>query len=263
MNLTLGISTCPNDTYIFGPLINNFIDSKYKFQTVMDDVEVLNRIALKGNLDIIKVSYGVVPEILDSYYVLKSGGALGFGCGPLLVSKSAKNIKNLKGKRIGIPGINTSALRIFKYFYGSDNFQFVEMRFDLIMPAIVSGNLDAGIIIHEGRFTFTSLGLNKICDLGELWEDSFSGPIPLGAIVIKKELVDKADYINNLIRSSIEYSNSNFEEIPSFIKKYALEMEDDVIRKHIGLFVNKYSSDLSGAVDMLSEFLDCDISSFV
>ena len=149
MKIDIAVSTCPNDTFIFGAMLNGLVKSEHKFQPYLDDVQVLNRMALKNSADIIKVSYGVVPDILDNYKVLKSGGALGFGCGPLLVSKEDRPVKELK--RIAIPGVNTSAFRFFKMFFGED-FHFIQLRFDMIMPAVLSGEVDAGVVIHEGRF---------------------------------------------------------------------------------------------------------------
>ena len=262
MIFKLGISTCPNDTYIFGGILTNKIETDFKFQTVLDDVEVLNGFAIQGKLDIIKVSYGVVDKVLDKYLILNAGGALGFGCGPLVVSKNYNNMKNMK--KIGIPGKNTSAFKIFKYFFGED-FEFVGLRFDKIMPMISEGKLDGGIVIHEGRFVYKNLNLNLnlIADLGELWENKFNAPIPLGAILIKKDLAEYAKQINNLIVKSIDYAANNYEELYPFIKKYAQEIDDKVIKQHIELFVNKYSYDLTEAKPSLIRFLKCTEKSFI
>ncbi|WP_022850025.1 1,4-dihydroxy-6-naphthoate synthase [Limisalsivibrio acetivorans] len=262
MRFTIGISPCPNDTYIFGPLLEGHLDTDFKFHTIMDDVEVMNRMALKHGLDIIKVSYGVVPEILDNYAVLKAGGALGFGCGPLVVSKRFGSINQLKGKRIAIPGRNTSAFRFFKHFYGED-FEFVELRFDLIMTAVLTGSVDAGVIIHEGRFVYQSAGLLNLADLGAIWEKRYDMPIPLGAIVIKRELAEYAGTLKSLIQESISFSEKRYGEIEPFIKEHAQEMSDEVIKKHIDLYVNRFSYDMTEAVPGLTEFLDCTEEDFV
>lgn len=261
-NMKLGISTCPNDTYIFGALIEGFVAFPYQLDLYMDDVQVLNKLALKGDGDILKVSYGVVPQVLDKYSVLKSGGALGFGCGPLIVSSRNEPVESLKGKKIAIPGENTSAFRFFKMFYGED-FDFVELRFDMIMPAVLSGEVAAGVVIHEGRFVYQQMGLHKLCDLGEMFENKFKAPIPLGAIIIKKDIIEKAAEINILIRKSIEYADNNYKNIEPFIKKYAQELDDKVIKGHIDLYVNDFSKDLTPAIDGLCAFLGCDISAFV
>jgi len=260
MNIDIAISTCPNDTYIFGALLGGQVKTEHTFTPVMDDVQVLNRLALQNGADIIKVSYGVVPDILDNYKILKTGGALGFGCGPLVVAKDDRQIKSLK--KIGIPGVNTSAFRFFKMFFG-ENFHFSQMRFDMIMPAISSGELDAGVVIHEGRFVYKDMGLVKLCDLGEMYEEKFRSPIPLGAIVISNSLVDQADKINHAIQKSIEYADVNYSEILPFIREHAMEMEEDVIKQHIDLYVNEFSRDVTPAIPALCNFLCTDNAVFV
>lgn len=262
MNFKLGISTCPNDTFIFGALINGYVDSQHKFEPKLYDVQELNEFAMKGEFDIVKVSYGVLPLVKDKYCVLKSGGALGFGCGPLVVSNGTESLENLKGKKIAVPGFNTSAFRFFKMFFGEE-YEFVHLRFDYIMPAILSGQVAAGVVIHEGRFVYESMGLKKICDLGEMWEKKFDAPIPLGAIIIKKELRKYADEINELIRKSINFSESKYELIEPYIKEHAQELDDDVISGHIKLYVNEYSKDISKFVKYLSEFTDVEQSDFI
>lgn len=263
MELKLGISTCPNDTFIFMPLIHKFVDP-YPFQlrVVMDDVEKLNGFAIDGLLDVVKVSYGVIPKVKNKYNILKSGGALGYGCGPVVVSSSAVDIGELKGKKIAIPGENTSAFMIFKFFYGKD-FTFLPMRFDRIIPAVKSGEADAGILIHEGRFVYQEHGLNLLTDLGELWEKRQNAPIPLGAILLSKKLTSHANLINDLIRSSIEFSRQNFDVIKPFIDQYAEQLDDNVIRKHIELFVNEYSYDVTSVAAKVAPFVDADIGMFV
>ncbi|KAA0257426.1 hypothetical protein FHQ18_10285 [Deferribacter autotrophicus] len=260
--LTLGISTCPNDTYIFGALINGFIDAPYKFKVLLDDVEVLNNFALNNYLDVIKVSYGVIPKLIDKYVILKSGGALSYGHGPILVSKKYHKIEELKGKKIAIPGFNTTAYNLFKYFYGND-FNFFHLRFDKIIPAVINGEADAGLLIHEGRFVYKIYGLNLICDLGVLWDEKFDAPIPLGAILLKREIRELAPEINNLIRKSIDYAKNHFNKIKPFIEKYAQELNDKIVKKHIEAFVNENSYDLSKYINQLSIFLNIDKSSFV
>lgn len=260
MNIDIAVSTCPNDTYIFGAMLTGQIPLEHTFKPYLDDVQVLNRLALHNSADIIKVSYGVVPDILDNYCILKSGGALGFGCGPLVVAKNDVPVKSLQ--RIAIPGVNTSAFRFFKMFFG-EKFHFIQMRFDMIMPAVLSGEVDAGVVIHEGRFVYQQMGLHRLCDLGEMYEDAFKSPIPLGAIVISKSIAAEADKINFCIRKSIEFADTNYSKVLPFIKEQAMEMEEDVIRKHIDLYVNEYSRDVSPAIPALCEFLGCAESVFV
>jgi len=262
MNIDIAISTCPNDTYIFGAMLTEQIPLEHRFTPFMDDVQVLNRLALRNGADIIKVSYGVVPQLLDKYSILKSGGALGFGCGPLVVSKNEIPVKSLKGKRIAVPGVNTSAFRFFKMFFGED-YHFIQMRFDMVMPAVVSGEVDAGIVIHEGRFVYRDMGLFRLCDLGEMYEDKFKSPIPLGAIVISNSIISEAEKINYRIRKSIEFADKNYSKVLPFIKEHAKEMSDDVIRQHIDLYVNEYSNDVTPAIPSLCRFLDADSSVFI
>ena len=263
MNIKLGISTCPNDTYIFGPMIKGLLKSDITFELVMEDVEALNKLALENVLDIVKVSYGVVHKGLDNYRILKAGGALGFGCGPIVVSMNYSNEEDLNDKLIGVPGFNTTAFRIFKEFYSKGNNTFVELRFDKIISELVNRKIDAGVLIHEGRFIYQNYGLNKICDLGEKWEDKYKAPIPLGAILVKKNISDRADYFNGLIRKSIKFSKDNYNKIEPFIKENAQELDDYIIRQHIESFVTKYSLDVTPVMGILTKFLECDSNYFV
>jgi len=263
MLLKLGISTCPNDTFIFGPIINNFIGHHYDIKVVLDDVEVLNNLAIKSKLDIVKVSYGVVDKVKENYMVLRAGGALGFGCGPILVSKKIKTKDNLKRAKVGIPGFNTSAFKIYKHFFPDFKNDFTEMRFDKIMPAIVNGDIDAGLVIHEGRFIYKDYGLTKIADLGDLWESRYSLPIPLGCILINRNIANIAGDFCNLIRNSIKFSSENYNDIFPFIKKYARELNGEIIKKHIELFVNDFSLDVGEYIDELAKFIGAKNSIFV
>jgi 1,4-dihydroxy-6-naphthoate synthase len=255
MRIKLGISTCPNDTYIFAPIINNYVKHELELKIILDDVEVLNNLAIQNKLDIVKVSYGVVDKVVDNYKILKAGGALGFGCGPIVVSKNHSTIDELKYKKIGIPGKNTSAFKIYKHFFSDMENTFIEMRFDEIMPAINKDEIDAGIVIHEGRFVYRSYGLKKIVDLGDLWEQKHQTPIPLGCILISKKIENLSKYFCDLIRDSINFSKNNYNNVFPFIKKYAQELDDEIIKKHIELFVNEYSLDVSKYVNVLSNFI--------
>jgi 1,4-dihydroxy-6-naphthoate synthase len=261
MNFKIGISSCPNDTYIFGALFEGFIKTEHSFDVFMNDIEVLNSKALKKELDIVKVSYGAVPLLLEEYTVLKSGGALGFGCGPLVVAKEQGSVESLRGQKIAIPGRHTSAFRFFRHFFG-DGYDFVELRFDMIMPAVLTGQAAAGVVIHEGRFVYEQMGLGKLCDLGELWEERYKSPVPLGAILLKRSISDYAAEINFLIRESITFADNNYEKIEHYIKKHAQELDDKVIKSHIELYVNEYSKDLTPAVEGLCRFLECGESDF-
>lgn len=247
MKFTIGFSPCPNDTFIFDALINNKIDTEgFAFEPVLKDVQTLNKWAIEKKLDISKISYGVLPLVINNYTVLKSGGALGKGVGPLLISKI--NIPNLsdviKNLTIAIPGENTTAHLLFSYAFPLA-FKKRFLVFNEIEDAVLSGDVDAGVIIHENRFTYRDKGLTKLIDLGEYWEQMTGAPIPLGGIAVKKEL-DKSIQmkLNRLIRSSVEYSFQQYPQISTYVSEHSQEMSEDVMRKHIDLYVNNFSIDL-------------------
>jgi len=244
MNLSIGFSPCPNDTFIFDALVNKKIDTgDIHFEPVLEDVQTLNQWAIEGKLDITKLSYGVLPLVLDNYQLLSSGSALGKGVGPLLISKAALQTLNVEDYTIAIPGENTTAHLLFSLKYPLAKKK-IFVRYDLVEDFVLQGK-GLGVIIHENRFTYEQKGLNKITDLGDYWEQETKVPIPLGGIVINrkfnKELQQK---INSLIRKSLEYAYQNYPELNDYIKNHAQEMSEDVMRKHINLYVNKYSLDL-------------------
>ena len=246
MKLTLGFSPCPNDTFIFDALVNKKIDTgDLAFDVVMEDVETLNQLALKGSLDISKISYGVLRLVLDTYIVLNSGSALGTGVGPLVISKQPIAGTEIKNYTIAIPGEHTTAHMLFSLAFPEANKK-VFLRYDEIEDFVLSANNTvAGVIIHENRFTYAQKGLVKIIDLGEFWEQKTQSPIPLGGIVARRNmdhsLLEKVDA---LIKKSIEYSFKNYPGITDYVRKYSQEMEEDVMRKHIDLYVNDYSINL-------------------
>lgn len=242
--LSLGYSPCPNDTFIFYALVHGKVkDQRISFKESLLDVETLNNLALKGEFDITKVSFHAYLYLRDKYLLLNAGGALGRGCGPLLVAREPFDMKYLKGKKIAIPGLLTTAFLLLKLYdpvYGKN---IVVMPFHEILDAVKSGRVDAGLIIHESRFTYPSYGLYEIIDLGSWWEEETGLPIPLGCIIIKKEHSGIIDSIENMIRESISYSYENREEVMPYIKEKAQELDDSVIENHIGLYVNNYSFD--------------------
>jgi 1,4-dihydroxy-6-naphthoate synthase len=240
--ITIAFSPCPNDTFIFDALVNGKIDTRgITIDPVLRDVEELNRSAHSGAYDITKLSFGAYPGVAAEYVMLDSGAAIGSGVGPLLVSKS-KNV--FADSSIAIPGEHTTANLLFTMFY-PDNTNRSEMIFSRIPDAVANGEYDCGILIHEGRFTYRSKGLHKIADLGELWENRTGMPIPLGCIAARRELGnDKLHLINELIAESVQYAFQNPGEGLSYIRKNAQELDDNVIRKHIELYVNDYSIDL-------------------
>jgi 1,4-dihydroxy-6-naphthoate synthase len=246
MKLTLGFSPCPNDTFIFDALVNKKIDTEgFDFDVQLEDVQTLNNWALQQRLDVSKISYGVLPLVLDSYIVLNSGGALGQGVGPLLISKKqVQDLSAVENFTVAIPGENTTAHMLFSYaFPKASNKKF--LVFNQIEDAVLNGDVDAGVIIHENRFTYHDKDLVKLMDLGEYWEQQTKAPIPLGGIIIKRTF-DKAiqQKLERLIKKSVEYSFSKYPEISAYISDHSQEMSKDVMRKHIDLYVNDFSIDL-------------------
>ncbi len=247
MNVTLGFSPCPNDTFIFDALVNNKIDTQgISFTTRLEDVQTLNQLALEGELDVSKISYGVLPLLLDKYIVLTSGSALGTGVGPLLVANNPLTDEEINNSSIAIPGENTTANILFSLAFPQAKNK-IFLRYNLIEDFVLAANDEkvAGVIIHENRFTYAEKGLHKIIDLGEFWEEKTQTPIPLGGIVAKRNMTTElAKKIDALIKQSIEYAFSNYPAITDYVKEHSQEMQEDVMRKHIDLYVNNYSIDL-------------------
>ena len=244
MKLTLGFSPCPNDTFIFDALVNNKIDTEgIELNVVLEDVQTLNRWAIEGKLDITKLSYGVLPLVLHEYVVLNSGSALGKGVGPLLISKNKINSLQVADAVIAIPGENTTAHLLFSLAYPAA-LKKIFMRYDAIENFVSEGK-GLGVIIHENRFTYKDKGLKKVTDLGDYWETTTGSAIPLGGIVIKRN-IDTAikQKMDHLIKKSIEYALSNYPLLNEYIRINSQEMSEDVIRKHIDLYVNNYSLSL-------------------
>jgi 1,4-dihydroxy-6-naphthoate synthase len=246
MNLTLGFSPCPNDTFIFDALVNKKIDTEgITLQPVLEDVQTLNEWAIQGRLDVTKISYGVLPLLLDNYIVLNAGGALGKGVGPLLITKQAGADNNaVNGMTIAIPGENTTAHMLFSLAYPQATKKKF-MLFSAIEDAVLNGEVDAGVIIHENRFTYQQRGLHKLVDLGEYWEQQTGNPIPLGGIVMKKSFDNALQQkVDALIKRSLEYAFKSYPLITDYVKEHSQEMSETVMRQHIDLYVNNYSLQL-------------------
>lgn len=243
--LTLGFSPCPNDTFMFDALVHGKIDTEgLSFEVVMEDVETLNQRAMNGELDVTKISFAAFTIATDKYVLLDSGCALGNGVGPILISNFQFPISNLAKSNIAIPGIHTTANFLFSFFFPEATNR-TEMFFSEIEDAVLSGKVDAGVIIHENRFTYEKKGLNKIADLGELWEQETKQPVPLGGIAVKRNLpAEVQQKLNRMMRRSVEYAMANPESSFEFVKQNAQEMEEEVRRKHIALYVNEYSVNL-------------------
>jgi 1,4-dihydroxy-6-naphthoate synthase len=244
--LSLGYSPCPNDTFIFYALIHGRIDTGgIRFDEVLEDVETLNQMARQARLDITKVSFHALGRLREEYCLLRSGGALGKGCGPLVVAREETDMRALRRKTIAIPGRLTTAFLLLQTFDPSLRDNVIVMPFDRIIDAVKGGTADAGLIIHESRFTYQRAGLRKVIDLGDWWEKETGRPIPLGGILARRSLgADMIRKVDRLLRQSVEYAFGNRNEPVSYIKKHAQEIEDEVINRHIDLYVNNYSLDI-------------------
>ncbi len=245
MRLTLGFSTCPNDTFIFDAMIHGKIDTEgLEFDVLMADVEELNRGAFAGSIDITKLSYHAFAYIAETYKLLTSGSALGRGNGPLLISKHQINPDEVKDMKVAIPGKNTTGNLLFSIFYPAIKNK-PEYLFSDIEEAILEGKVDAGVIIHENRFTYQKKGLRKIVDLGEMWEEKTKSPIPLGGIVVHRKYPSEIQSkVNRVLKRSLQFAFDNPESSYGFVKQFAQEMEEDVMKSHINLYVNEFSLEL-------------------
>lgn len=247
MKLTLGFSPCPNDTFIFDALVNKKIDTQgFEFETILEDVETLNEYALNGKLAITKLSFPAFFKSLDNYILLRSGSALGKGVGPLLVQGHDKNLEpaDIASRQIILPGINTTANLLFSFAY-PEALNKTYALFSEIENSVLHNDNSLGVIIHENRFTYQEKGLHKVLDLGEYWESKMHVPIPLGGIAIKRDLDQgMAVTINHLIKQSLEYAFAHYPQVSEYVKQHAQAMEEQVMRKHIDLYVNQYSLDL-------------------
>lgn len=245
MKLSLGFSPCPNDTFIFDALVNGKIDTEgLEFEPVLEDVQTLNAWAAEGKLDVSKLSFPALFNQANRYAILNAGAALGKGVGPLLIAGKPFDLSKVESSRIAIPGENTTAHFLLNYAFPQAKNKVVKL-FSSIEDAVVNGEVDLGVIIHENRFTYQQKGLHKVCDLGEIWEEKEAVPIPLGCIGIKRSLpIDVQKKVDDLIRKSVNYSYQNYPQLSSYIIEHAQAMEEDVMRKHIDLYVNNFSIDL-------------------
>ncbi|MBB6274773.1 1,4-dihydroxy-6-naphthoate synthase [Pedobacter cryoconitis] len=262
MKLSLGFSPCPNDTFIFDALIHHKIDTEgLEFEVFFDDVETLNQKALRAELDITKLSFHAFAHVADKYALLDSGSALGFGVGPLLICNNPDLIGSEKLNQkdsplfVAIPGELTTANFLLGIAFPNLLHKQV-MVFSEIQDALLNDTIDLGLIIHENRFTYTGKGLHKIVDLGSYWEELTGCAIPLGGIVINRNLDREIQLkVNRLIRKSVEFAFKNPKSGVEFISSHAQEMEEEVMYKHIDLYVNKYSVELGTegrkAIDIL------------
>lgn len=263
MKLKIAFSPCPNDTFIFDALVNHKIDTEgFEFETILQDVQTLNQNTSNGAFDIAKVSYGAYSTLAHDYIILNSGSALGFGVGPLLISNTEINALDVNSSIIAIPGENTTAHFLFSTAYPEVK-QKIFLRYDEIEDFVLSGR-GLGVIIHENRFTYQDKGLYKITDLGSFWESNTGCPIPLGGIVINRKFESHIQIkVDELIKKSIEFAFSNYPNLSPFVISNAQEMSEEVMRKHIDLYVNQYSLALGkvgkDAVKKMMQFFSNDL----
>jgi 1,4-dihydroxy-6-naphthoate synthase len=243
--LTLGYSPCPNDTFIFHALVHGLVPTAgFTVQERLEDVETLNRLGLAGVLDLTKVSCHALGHLRQHYALLRSGGALGRGCGPLVIARQPTSMAALCGRRIAIPGTLTTANLLLQLF-GAGYETAVAMPFDQIMPALKSGAVDAGVIIHESRFTYQDAGFHAVQDLGAWWEAETGLPIPLGGILARRDLgAATIAAVDAAIRASLEHARAHPAAARAYIRTHAQELDDAVIDAHIALYVNDFSLDL-------------------
>jgi len=243
--LSLAYSTCPNDTYIFYALTHGKINlGDLSFNIMLNDVEHLNQEAKRGIIDISKLSFAAIGHLMETYGLLRSGAALGRGCGPLIVARKGTDLNDMKSGKIAVPGLWTTANLLLGLFTDTTPNIF-PMTFDKIMPAVFSGEFDFGVIIHEGRFTYQNYNLTCLVDLGEWWESETSLPIPLGGIVMRRNISREIICaVETGIRRSIEYAHNHPAETDGYVKSHAQELSDDVVSQHINLYVNEFSLDI-------------------
>ena len=256
MALRLAYSPCPNDTYIFHAWVSGLLDGAPAVEETLADIDRLNSLALSGEVDVAKVSFNALLHLRDRYSLLHAGGALGRGVGPLIVARKDSSLRpasspdrsaaladEVSRVRVAIPGqLTTAALLLSLFIEGTG--RTVVMPFDRIMPAVVAGEVEAGVIIHEGRFTFAGYGLRRLIDLGEWWEQTTGLPIPLGGIEVRRALGrEVASAVEKAIRSSVERANRHPEETSAYVSSHAQEMDQKVCAEHIALYVNEFTLD--------------------
>jgi 1,4-dihydroxy-6-naphthoate synthase len=245
MTLSLGFSPCPNDTFIFDALLHGRVDTEgLDFEVVMEDVEALNKAAAAGRLDITKLSYHAFAFLTEQYALLHAGSALGNNCGPLLIARQMMADSEINAARIAIPGRMTTANFLLGMAYPEATDKH-ETLFSDIEDAVLDGRAEAGLIIHENRFTYAQRGLVQLCDLGAFWEGSMGLPIPLGGIVVRRDLpLEVQKTVNRVLRRSVEYAFAHPEASLPFVRQHAQAMSDAVMQAHIQLYVTDYTIDL-------------------
>ena len=245
--LRVGLSPCPNDTFIFHALLEGLVELEgFRLEPVFEDVETLNVMARNGELEITKISFHAYGHLRDTYKLLQAGAALGRGCGPLIVVREGDEKQDLSTAKIAIPGKLTSANLLLRLFAPrAPTSSLIEMTFDRIMDAVKTGEVDAGLIIHESRFTYSELGLRKLADLGDWWEESHGYPIPLGGIIARLDIGSETiAAFDDALSRSVLHARSHPEDSRDYVRHYAQEMDDAVTAAHIELYVNDFTINL-------------------
>ncbi|RJX36208.1 MAG: 1,4-dihydroxy-6-naphthoate synthase [Desulfarculus sp.] len=245
--LTFGFSPCPNDTFAFHALVHGLVDSGgLTITPLLADVEELNQRALAGELELSKLSFHALGYVLESYQLLRAGAALGRGCGPLLVARPGFDLKRLGQARVAVPGRLTTAHLLLSMYLGRPP-EVEPLQFDQVMPAVAGGQYEAGLIIHEGRFTFQNYGLESLLDLGSWWEKETGRPIPLGCIAARRDLGPEAiARLERALAASVAHAQAHPLDSRAYVLAHAQEMQPQVVAQHIGLYVNDFSRDLGG-----------------
>ncbi len=243
--LTLAYSPCPNDTFIFTGWVEGHLAGAPPVVERLEDIDTLNRIALGGEPDVVKVSFHALGHLRDRYCLLRSGGALGRGCGPLVVARTQFQRSAFAARRVAIPGTLTTAALLLRLFAPDlCDANITVMPFDRIMPAVCAGDVDAGVIIHESRFTYQRYGLTQIADLGEWWERETGHAIPLGGILMRRDLGDELiRRTERALADSVEFAYAHTDLVWPTVRRHAQEMDDAVMRQHIDLYVNDFTRD--------------------
>jgi 1,4-dihydroxy-6-naphthoate synthase len=254
--LAFGFSPCPNDTFAFHAIAHGLVDSPVPVRPVMADIEQLNRRAHAGELELTKLSFGALAQLRDTYEPLRAGAALGRGVGPLVVARDPGTLDDVAGLRIAIPGRDTTAFLLLRMALGETIGEVVELRYDEVLGAVERGEVDAGLIIHESRFTYAEHGLQRLADLGEWWEQRTGMPLPLATICIRRDLnPDLREPVERALRASVQHAFDHPEASAGWVREHAQELEPEVQRRHIELYVNEYTLDLgddgAAAIDAL------------
>ena len=244
-DLTFGFSPCPNDTFAFHALVKGLTGEPLTVTPVMADIEELNRRAHAGELQLTKLSFGALAQLQDAYVPLRAGAALGRGVGPIIVAREGMTLEQAAAGPIAIPGRDTTAFLLLRMAAGDALGEVVELRYDQVLGAVERGDVAAGLIIHESRFTFRDHGLEQVADLGEWWEHKTGMPLPLATICARRDLAPELrNLAERALRASVQYAFDHPEASADFVREHAQELNPDVCRRHIELYVNEFTLDL-------------------